>query len=403
MTCTTWAGRFRGSTGTIRYRASKVLSAAVLTAAVLALAGCDDEQAEANAPSAPPPPQVSVSQPVVKQVVEDDEFVGRFEAISEVEVRARVGGYLETILFQDGQIVQQGDLLFTIDPRPFETALGQAQAELDSAQAELNFTRSDLARAEQLVARGNISQQAVDERRESFLGAQARVAAAEAALERARLDLDYTQIEAPLSGRIDNNYISEGNLVEENDTILTSIVSTDPIYFYFDIDERSFLAYSRDARERGVNLQEGGGGLEVTVRLSDSREDPVTGRLNFAENRVDPDSGTVRVRAIVPNPGLVLQPGLFGVVSVPGSLPYEGILLPDEAIASDQNRRIVYVVGEEDVVSAREVRPGPRIDGYRVIREGLTGEETIVVNGLIRVRPGVTITPQPVELPPVAE
>lgn len=403
MTCTTWAGRLRGSTGTIRYRTSRVLSATLLTAAVLALAGCDEEQAEANAPSAPPPPQVSVSQPVVKQVVEDDEFVGRFEAISEVEVRARVGGYLETILFEDGQIVQQGDLLFTIDPRPFETALGQAQAELDSAQAELNFTRSDLARAEQLVARGNISQQAVDERRESFLGAQARVAAAEAALERARLDLDYTQIEAPLSGRIDNNYISEGNLVEENDTILTSIVSTDPIYFYFDIDERSFLAYSRDARERGANLQEGGGGLEVTVRLSDDREDPVTGRLNFAENRVDPDSGTVRVRAVVPNPGLVLQPGLFGVVSVPGSLPYQGILLPDEAIASDQNRRIVYVVGEEDVVSAREVRPGPRIDGYRVIREGLTGEETIVVNGLIRVRPGVTITPQPVELPPVAE
>ena len=403
MTCTTWAGRFRDSTGTIRHRTSKVLSATFLTAAVLTLAGCGEEQAEANAPSAPPPPQVSVSQPVVKQVVEDDEFVGRFEAISEVEVRARVGGYLETILFEDGQIVQQGDLLFTIDPRPFETALGQAQAELDSAQAELNFTRSDLARAEQLVARGNISQQAVDERRESFLGAQARVAAAEAALERARLDLDYTQIEAPLSGRIDNNYISEGNLVEENDTILTSIVSTDPIYFYFDIDERSFLAYSRDARERGVNLQEGGGGLEVTVRLSDDREDPVTGRLNFAENRVDPDSGTVRVRAVVPNPGLVLQPGLFGVVSVPGSLPYQGILLPDEAIASDQNRRIVYVVGEEDVVSAREVRPGPRIDGYRVIREGLTGEETVVVNGLIRVRPGVTITPQPVELPPVAE
>ncbi len=370
---------------------------------MLLLAGCDEEQAEANAPAAPPPPQVSVAQPVVKDVVEDDEFVGRFEAVSEVEVRARVGGYLESILFDDGQMVEEGDLLFTIDPRPFETTLGQAQAELDSAQAELNFTRSDLARAEQLVQRGNISRQAVDERREGFLGAQARVAAAEAALERARLDLEYTQIRAPLSGRIDRNYISEGNLVEENDTVLTSIVSIDPMYFYFDIDERSFLAYARDARERGANLQEGGGGLEVTVRLSDSREAPVNGRMNFAENRVDPDSGTMRVRAVVPNPGLVLQPGLFGVVSVPGSLPYLGILLPDEAIASDQNRRIVYVVGEENVVTPREVRPGPRIDGYRVIREGLTGEETIVVNGLIRVRPGVTISPQAVELPPVAQ
>lgn len=403
MTCNLWGDSGRRSIP-FRHRSSvSVLPLVVLTAAMLLLAGCDEEQAEANAPAAPPPPQVSVAQPVVKDVVEDDEFVGRFEAVSEVEVRARVGGYLESILFDDGQIVEEGDLLFTIDPRPFETTLGQAQAELDSAQAELNFTRSDLARAEQLVQRGNISRQAVDERREGFLGAQARVAAAEAALERARLDLEYTQIRAPLSGRIDRNYISEGNLVEENDTVLTSIVSIDPMYFYFDIDERSFLAYARDARERGANLQEGGGGLEVTVRLSDSREAPVNGRMNFAENRVDPDSGTMRVRAVVPNPGLVLQPGLFGVVSVPGSLPYLGILLPDEAIASDQNRRIVYVVGEENVVTPREVRPGPRIDGYRVIREGLTGEETIVVNGLIRVRPGVTISPQAVELPPVAQ
>lgn len=383
-------------------RAVSPVTFVALAISVLLLSGCGDEQAEANAP-APPPPQVTVANPVVKPIREDDEFVGRFDAVSEVELRARVGGYLENISFEDGQIVQEGALLFTIDPRPFETTLGQAQAELDSARAEESFTRRELARAEQLVTRGNISRQVVDERREGFLSAQARVAAAEAALERARLDLEYTQIRAPITGRIDRNYVSEGNLVEANDTVLTTIVSTDPVYFYFDIDERSFLAYARDARARGANLQEGSGGLAVVVRLADSREQPFEGRLDFSENRLDPDSGTMRVRAVVPNPDLVLQPGLFGRVNVPGSLPYEGILLPDEAIASDQNRRVVYVVNEEGRVSTKEIRPGPRIDGYRVIREGLTGEETIVVNGLLRVRPGITVAPQMVKLPPVAE
>ena len=387
-----------------RAYASKAAPAALISMTlVLLLAGCKDEQAVANAPAAPPPPQVTVAKPVVKPIVEDDEFVGRFAAVSEVEVRARVGGYLERIEFEDGQIVKEGDLLFTIDPRPFQTALGQAQAELDSAEAELTYSRSELARAEELISRGNISQQARDERRQAFLSAQARVAAAKAAIERAELDLEYTQIRAPLTGRIDRNYVSEGNLVEVNETVLTNIVSTDPIYFYFDIDERSFLVYARNARERGARLQEGGGGLDVVIRLSDASEAPFEGTLDFSENRLDPNSGTMRVRAIVPNPELVLQPGLFGRVNVPGSLPYDGILLPDEAIGSDQNKRIVYLVDDQGQVSLREVRPGPRIDGYRVIREGLSGEETIVVNGLMRVRPGVTVTPQMVELPAVAE
>ena len=377
--------------------------AALLLAGGLLLAGCDQEQTDANAPAAPPPPEVTVAKPVVKEIVEDDEFVGRFAAVSEVEIRARVNGYLEAVLFEDGEIVKQGDPLFTIDPRPFVTALNQAQAEVDSAQAALSFTRTDLARAEELINRGNISQQALDERREAFRAAKARVAAGEAALERVRLDLEYTQIRAPITGRIDRNYISEGNLVEESDTVLTTIVSTDPMYFYFDIDERSFLSYARDARERGVDLQSGEGGLPVTVRLADERDPPLQGRLDFSENRVDPESGTMRVRAVIPNPDLILQPGLFGRINVPGSLPYQGILIPDEAVASDQNRRIVYVVDDQGRVSTKEVQPGPKIDGYRVIRDGLAGEETIVVNGLMRVRPGVTVSPQLIALPPVAE
>lgn len=377
--------------------------AALLLAGGLMLAGCDQGQTDAKAPAAPPPPEVTVAKPVVKEIVEDDEFVGRFAAVSEVEIRARVEGYLEAVLFKDGQIVKEGDPLFSIDQRPFVTALNQAQAEVDSAQAALNFTRTDLARAEELIHRGNISQQALDERRELFRAAKARVAAGQAALERARLDLGYTQIRAPISGRIDRNYITKGNLVKASDTVLTSIVSIDPMYFYFDIDERSFLAYARDARKRGADLQSGEGGLPVTIHLADEREPPLKGHLDFSENRLDPQSGTMRVRAVVPNPDHILQPGLFGRINVPGSLPYRGILIPDEAVSSDLNRRIVYVVDDQGKVSTKEVRPGPKIDGYRVIREGLTGDETIVINGLMRVRPGVTVSPKLVVLPPVAK
>jgi RND family efflux transporter MFP subunit len=194
-----------------------------------------------------------------------------------------------------------------------------------------------------------------------------------------------------------------GNLVSPDDTILTRIVSLDPIYFYFDIDERSFLAYARDARARGLVLQEGAGALPVKVRTADERDGSFDGKLDFAENRVDRGTGTVRVRAVLPNPDLVLQPGLFGTINIPGSLPYRGVLIPDDAIAADQDRRIVYVVDEAGKVTARQIRPGPRLHGYRVVREGLEGDETIVINGLMRVRPGVTVTPSLVELPPAAD
>jgi multidrug efflux system membrane fusion protein len=369
-----------------------------LLAPLLLLAGCPDGNDEATAP--PPPPTVTVAHPVVREIVEDDEFVGRFEATESVEIRARIDGYLSAVHFTDGALVKQGDLLFTIDQRPFEAALREAEAAVNSADAVLTYTRDNLARAEDLIANGNISQQTVDERRQQYLVAEANAAAASAAVEQAKLDLEYTTIFAPISGRIDEKLISEGNLVEANTTILTTIVSLDPIYFYFDIDERSFLAYARDARARGSALQEGGGSVDVVVQLSDEREPPRQGQLNFSENRLDEATGTMRVRAIFPNPDNVLQPGLFGRINVPGSLPYEGILIPDEAIVSDQQWRLVYVVDESGTVSSKVIRPGPRIDGYRVVREGLTGDEIIVINGLLRVRPGIQVTPELTELPP---
>jgi RND family efflux transporter MFP subunit len=372
-------------------------------ALVVALAACDDSSNAAQQQAALPPPAVSVAKPVVREVVEDDEFVGRFEAIDEVDIRARVGGYLQKIHFTDGAVVAQGDLLFTIDQRPFQTAVAEAEANLTIAQSQVEFTTKQVERARELSTRGNISVSALDERQQEFLAAQAQVQGARAALDNARLDFEYTEIRAPVGGRIDRNFISVGNLVSPDDTILTRIVSLDPIYFYFDIDERSFLAYARDARSRGLSLQEGSGSLPVRVRTADERDGSFDGKLDFAENRVDRGTGTVRVRAVLPNPDLVLQPGLFGTINIPGSLPYRGVLIPDDAIAADQDRRIVYVVDEAGKVTARQIRPGPRLHGYRVVREGLEGDETIVINGLMRVRPGVTVTPSLVELPPAAD
>jgi RND family efflux transporter MFP subunit len=214
--------------------------------------------------------------------------------------------------------------------------------------------------------------------------------------------VEFTQIKSPLSGRISRKLVSEGNLVNANETILTNVLSLDPIQFYFDVDERSFLAFSRQARG-GTNTSANGETNEVVLTLTDERLGQRKGHLDFVDNRLDAASGTIRVRAVFENKDRFLTPGLFGRVTVGASDPYKGVLLPDEAIGSDQDRRVVYVVGENNIVNLKPVRIGPRIDGYRVIRDGLTGNETVVVNGLVRVRPGAPITPQMTTLPPVRE
>ncbi|AXA39617.1 MULTISPECIES: efflux RND transporter periplasmic adaptor subunit [Rhizobium] len=353
----------------------------------------------ALAQSAPPPPPVTVAKPVVRDVVDSDEFIGRFEPVDEVSVRSRVGGYLQEIHFQDGALVKQGDLLFVIDQRPFVTALNQAKASLESAQSALVFADAQYKRAQSLAASGSQSAQTLDDRRREFDSAEANVRGAQAAADRASLDMEYTEIKAPLSGRIDRRLISAGNLVQTDQTVLTTIVSLDPIDFYFDVDERRLLNFADTARKLGKELQQGGGGLDVSVTISDPSAKPFKGKLDFAENRVDNESGTIRLRARFPNPDLVLQPGLFGRIQVEASNTYQAILVPDEAIGSDQNERVVYVVGTDGTVSTKPVRPGPRLYGYRVIREGLDGTETIIVNGLMRARPGAKITPQMTELP----
>ena len=353
-----------------------------------------------GAPSTPPP--VTVAKPVVKDIMEWDEFIGRFEAVDQVDIRARVSGYIDKIHFKDGTIVKVGDPLFTIDQRPYRLAAEQADTAVTSAQSRLDFATSDLHRAEALSRTGNITEQLVDQRRQNYQTARAELDRSRAALAQARLDLEFTEIKAPIAGRVSRRLVSMGNLVNANETVLTNIVSLDPIHFYFDVDERSYLGYSRMA-DAGTRPSGRDNPNEVYVATTDEREPKRPGRMDFVDNRLDPSTGTMRGRAVFENKDMWLTPGLFGRIRIMGSGMYKGVLVPDEAIASDQDRRVVFVVNPDNSVVMKAVRPGPRIDGYRVVREGLTGDETIVINGLMRVRAGGKITPQPTTLPPVRE
>jgi membrane fusion protein, multidrug efflux system len=365
-------------------------------AAAVLLMGAPPGLAQAP-PSAPPP--VTVARPIVKPIVERDDFVGRFDAVDYVEIRSRVSGYLENVVFRDGALVSRGELLFVIDKRPYKAALDQAEASVISAQARLNFAENDLERAESLRRTGNIAEQLLDQRRQNFLIAKAELDRANGAVREARLNYEFTEIQAPLSGRIGRKLVSEGNVVNANSTLLTTIVSLDPIYFYFDLDERSFLAYQRTL-QMGSLSEASRNQLPVVVGLTDEKEFKRKGVLDFLDNRVDQATGTMRARASIENKDFFIRPGLFGTIEVPGSPQYQGILVPDEALGTDQDRRIVWVLADDNTVSPRVVRPGPRIDGYRVIREGLKGDETIVISGLQRIRPGAKVMPQHKELPP---
>ncbi|MDR7038149.1 MULTISPECIES: efflux RND transporter periplasmic adaptor subunit [Methylobacterium] len=354
--------------------------------------------AQAQAPGGPPP-TVTVAKPVVREIVERDSYTGRFDPVEFVEVRARVTGYLDKIAFQDGANVKKGDLLFIIDRRPYKAALDQAQATLTSAKARLNFTQTDLERAQTLSRSGNISEQVTDQRRQASQTAQADVDNAEAALRQAQLNYDFTEVRSPISGRISRRLVTEGNIVITDQTLLTTIVSLDPIYFGFTVDERSFLKY-QGSLGIGMGASQQGKGVPILIALTGEDKPTRKGTLDFVDNRVDNQTGTVLLRATVENPDNFIKPGLFGIVSLPATKPFQGIMLPDEAVSANQDKRIVYVIAEDGTASAREVKLGPKVDGYRVIRDGLKGDETVVINGLTRVRPGAKVTPETKTLPP---
>ncbi|MFZ1107173.1 MAG: efflux RND transporter periplasmic adaptor subunit [Rhodomicrobium sp.] len=372
----------------------RFLKAALAALSALLLASCGEKQA--RAPSAPPPPAVSVANPVEKRVVEWDEYTGRFDAVDTVEVRARISGVLTEVKFTDGAIVKKGDLLLVIDPRPFQRVLDRDRAALQGAKVQLDFAQKDLERAKPLVANNTISQQGFDQRNQAVKVAEANVLSAEASVRSAELDVEFTQIRAPIAGRIGRKLVSEGNFItggSGSGTLLTTIVSIDPIYFYFDISEADFLKYKR-LLEQGMRPSSRETANPIEVGLQGDAGFPIKGKMNFVDNRIDTATGSLRERATFENPNGNLLPGLFAHARVIGSGEYTAILLPDEAIATDQSNRFVFVVADDGAVGAKSVALGPLIDGLRVIRSGVTPTDWVIVNGVQRARKGIKVKPE---------
>ena len=359
----------------------------------IVLGGCGESNSAKQ--GEPPPPSVSVSEPLRRTVTEWDEFTGRFQAIDHVSIRPRVSGYLQSAHFHEGSMVKKGDLLFVIDPRPYEAAAEEAQGQLQTAQAQLTFATRDLERAVELGRTQAVSQQVIDQRRQALQSAEAAVIIAEGALKRAKLDVEFTQVVSPIDGRIGRKLMTEGNLVSGGDTsatVLTTVLSLDPIYFYFNIDEQTYLKNSRlRLADQPPTSQDNPN--PVHVALPDDTDFPHEGHMNWIDNELDQGTGTLRGRALLRNPQLRFSPGQFGRVRLVGSGQYEALLLPDTAIGSDQSRKIVYVVGGDNRVEMREVKLGRLIDGLRVVREGVKPDDKVVVSGLQRVRAGAPVTP----------
>nr|WP_199193196.1 efflux RND transporter periplasmic adaptor subunit [Blastopirellula marina] len=382
----------------------------------------------------PPAPTMTIAQPIRKEIVEWDAYTGRLEPVEFVEVRARVSGYLQSIHFEEGQMVQQGDLLFIIDPRPFEATLDEAKAQLRQAQSQLSQAKAQMAealaqqkqakaqlqlaevrvqRARTLRQSNAVAQDELDQRETDIVQSQADVASAEASIQlaeaaadtanaaieaanariaTAQLDLNYTRVYSPVTGRISREYVTEGNLISggaATSTLLTTIISVDPIYCSFDVNEHLALKYIRLAQQ-GKRKSSREAKNPVYLGLSDEKNFPHFGHMEFVDNRFDTDTASMRFRCVFRNQDQVLVPGMFGRVRLPGSAAYEAVLIPDSAIGTDQSSQFVYVV-VSNKIERRAVVPGPLVDGLRVIREGLTGDEQLVIEGLLLARPEMEV------------
>lgn len=362
----------------------------VLILAAALLAGCDRPEAK-NEGKDTALPAVTASRPLVESTVDWDEYTGRFDAVDTVEIRARVSGYLDSIAFEDGQMVAKGDLLYVIDPRPFERALEQARAELAQSQTKADNLVADVERGKPLVERRIMSEKTFEDRNNLLKEAQAAVKVSEAKIATAELELSFTRITAPLAGRISRSTVSEGNWVSaggtSNATLLTTIVSQDPIHVYFDVSENNYIKYKRLA-ERGDGAGAAQLGTSVELALPDEHVFAHKGKLDFVDNRLDAGTATLRVRALFDNKAQLFSPGMFARVRLAGSGSYEAVLLPDEAVATDQGRKYVLAVADDGTVSRKPVRLGPLNNGLRVIREGIEASDWIVTKGLQRARPG---------------
>jgi RND family efflux transporter MFP subunit len=374
-------------------RFARSVAAGAIALLCAALAGCGEGGPPPRA--AAPVPPVTVVRPVQRTVVDYDEYVGRFVAVDSVELRLRVSGYLQTVHFTDGQIVKKGDLLFTIDRRPFQMALNQARAMLAQARANLAFTENDLARAQQLVRDKTITEQVFEQRTQAKRVSEAAVQANEALVQQAELDYqEFSEMRAPITGRIGDRRVSPGNLVTGgtggNTTLLATIVSIDPIRFEFTFDEASYLRYERAQKGAGRGSAE----TPVKLKLIDEADFTHDGHIDFVDNAISQTSGTIRGRAVFSNPNGLLTPGMFGRLQVPGSAPYPALLVEDKAIGTEQAKKFVYVADASDTARQTYVTLGPISEGLRVIRSGLAADDRVIVDGLTLLRAGTKVSPK---------
>lgn len=380
------------------------------TALVLVLAGgaliALDQTGQGKSTDAPspPPPAVTVAHPLERKVAEWTEFTGQFRAVDYVEIRAQVSGYLTEIHFTDGQLVRKGDLLFVIDPRPYEVRLEQARAELQTAQANLELANKQLARTTELKRSDFASGELLDQRTQAQHGAVAAVDQAKAAVRAAALDVEFTHVTAPQDGKISEHRVSLGSLVNggqnaSSSTLLTTIVSLDPIHLDFDMSESDYLAFRRYQQQAGND----GIDRKVQVRLSDEAGWPRTGTLDFVDNQIDRASGTIHARASIPNGDLFIAPGQFARLRLPTAAPAPALLIPDAAVMIDQSTKLVLTVDAAGKVRPKPVELGPLADGLRIVRGGLAADDRVIVNGLMQARPGTTVTPQQGAIQPGTE
>jgi RND family efflux transporter MFP subunit len=370
-------------------------TAAVAVCAGLLTGGCG----KAGGGAAPPPPTVSVAQVLQKQVKDWDEFTGRLQAVETVEIRPRVSGYIDRVAFNEGGMVKRGDLLFVIDPRPYQAEYDRSAADVKRYKTALELARIELNRVQRLKDSGAVSEEELDERKSTVAQAEANVAAAEASLEAASLNLGFTRVTSPIVGRVSRAEVTRGNLVtggSNGGTLLSSVVSMDPIYLYFDADEQSYLRYKNLAASDSPGSSDAP--RPVQVGLANEEGFPHPGALDFVDNQLNPQTGTIRARAVLQNKNGLFTPGLFARVQLLVSGEYLAILIEDRAVNTDQDQKYVLLLGPNNQIEYRKVKLGRVIGGLRVVREGLKPADVIVVNGAQRVHPGVTVTPQRVTM-----
>lgn len=362
------------------------------------LAACNRNTPDAP-PKTPPPTHVKTIHPTQQELVDWDEYTGRVEAVQSVDIRARVNGYLEQVNFRAGDRVKKGDLLFIIDPRNYAAELKRAEAELTRIRSQLELARHALERAERLRKTRSISEEEYDQRSDRVTGSTAMTQAAEAAVQLARLNLEFTRIRAPIDGRISRERVTPGNLISGDQTLLATLVSIDPVYVYLDTDEHAVLKYRRLAAAAKARGETNTGQVPAQLALVDEQGYPHSGYLNYVDPRVDATTGTLKVRGVFANPGELLSPGLFARVRIHSGQPETGLLVPDRAIATDQDRKFVWLAKPDGSTEIRKITPGGLFGSFRLIREGLSPEDTVIVEGTGKLRPGSRVLPEAIALP----